>query len=235
MHQVEDAVKYIKKLRPLPDISFNQEDEICYISPDAYVISAGGTCRMVLSDSFQPEICINPYYARLLNETDDLEVRKYLQEKMEKAKELKLELLKRKSTSLRCMEVIVSEQMDYFTGASKLPTKLEQNTVARTLNLHKSTVSRTLSGKYVQTESGVYPIKFFFPKSAEVGGEKTVTYVKQRIRLTIESEDESAPLTDQHLSERLSRHGIDISRRTVTKYRMDMGIPGVLERRRSFT
>ena len=164
----------------------------------------------------------------------DPKVREYLKRKIDSAKWLIEAIAQRQSTLDRVVKEIVARQRDYLDfGVSHLrPLKMQE--IADTLGIHVSTVSRAISDKHAQTQRGIVPLKFFFTGGTENedGGVESRLSVKERVRDLIDDEDKRSPLSDDEVAERLkARFGLDIARRTVTKYRKALNIPSSRQRR----
>ena len=167
---------------------------------------------------------INSYY---LKHASGEELRKYINEKYQRALYLKKAIENRKETLEKLTRAIFKRQKDFLKdGKSLKPLSIAE--VAGELSLHESTVSRAVKEKFVETPFGVYPLRFFFKKG--LSG-TAVDSVKEMIRELIEKEDKRKPLSDSKIASLLKERGIKIARRTVAKYREEMGIPGAYERR----
>lgn len=231
LKQIEKAVSVIQSLEPCPVSKFDSPEPTNYLSPDVFVIVEDGDYEIVFNDIYQPEISINPYYMKMMKETDDQETKNYLRERIRKAYELKEGLVQRKTTFYGCVKQIVEVQKDFFFEEHPLKP-LTQAELAEKMGMHESTISRALRGKSLQTYFGTFPLKTFFSRAL---GEEGVSsnHVKNQIRKLLKEETPQKPLTDQKLVELLEEQGIQIPRRTVAKYRMELGFPSLSARRRS--
>ena len=228
--QVLEAQEVIKTLNPRPGASFAGRDTSFYIIPDLTVAVDGDGLTVSLQDSFLPTLRISSYYEKLNRETGDSEVRQYLTEKLRQTRWAMDAVEQRRSTLLSCARAIVAHQEAFFRpGGQLVPMCLAD--IADQLGVHESTVSRAIREKYLECPHGVYPLSFFFSRTA--GGEDTSVYqVKALLSRLIGEEDPAHPLSDQKLSDLLREKGLDIARRTVAKYRTELGIPGTTGRRK---
>ena len=180
-------------------------------------------------DSYLPGLHLSGYYCKLQKQSADPEVKQYLTDKIKQAQWAIQAVEQRRSTLLSCAQVIVRRQESFFRPGGHLsPLRLAD--VAQELSIHESTVSRAIREKYLQCSRGVYPLSFFF--SREGGTEGTsVHQIKERLRQLVYREDKKHPLSDQKLCEQLEAEGCAISRRTVAKYRDELGIPSASGRK----
>lgn len=227
--EVRNACKLIRTLRPRLGSGFAVRENLLYITPDLYLTSFPNHFELSFNDTALPQLTLSPYYAKLLKETDDPAVRDYLTEKVESAKWVIRSVELRWATLLRCSQWIVEHQESFFRLGPKGLLPLTMKDAAQALDLHESTVSRAVKDKYLQCQRGVYPLSYFFSRPV---GTQTVSpeAVKELLRELIRNE--SAPLSDQKLCEALSLRGHTISRRTVAKYREELGIPNASGRKR---
>ena len=160
--------------------------------------------------------------------------REYIQDKLRSAVWLIRSLHQRQRTIYRVMESILKHQRDFFERGITMLRPMVLRDVASDIQMHESTVSRVTTNKYVYTPQGIFPMKFFFNSkiNTTAGGEVAAETVKDRIRHILENEDPLNPLSDQEIVERVREYGIDIARRTVTKYREMMGILSSTKRKR---
>jgi RNA polymerase sigma-54 factor len=206
-----------------------------YIRPDLVVEWQDGDYVVRLVNDSLPRIGISQHVRTLLREArHDPKLREHLKKKVDLAKWLIEAIAQRQGTLERVAKEIVARQRDYFEfGVSHLrPLKMQE--VADALGIHVSTVSRAISEKYVQEPRGITPLKFFFTGGTENedGGVESRLSVKERVREIIEREDRKSPKSDDEVAEQLSKEfGLEIARRTVTKYRKALDIPSSRQRR----
>jgi RNA polymerase sigma-54 factor len=208
-------------------------DRNAYIHPDVVVEWRDGRYEIVLEDSFFPRIRVSPQYKELLSNSDDPRVKDYVRKKLESAKWLVDAIQQRQNTLYRVCEEVFRVQRDYLDyGESHLrPLKMQE--IADRVGIHVSTVSRAIADKYVQTPRGIVPLKYFFTGGAETNDGETMSRlsVKQRVKDIIDGEDRKNPLSDEQVADMLKQQGLDIARRTVTKYRKALKIPSSRQRR----
>jgi len=222
--QVRRACGQIRALDPRPGAQYAARERPAYLVPDLEVREENGQITAVLSPGRIPMLHLSGYYQSLLAETEDPEVRDYLDEKVKQAQWAVRAVEQRQSTLLRCAQYIAQRQRAFFTGTGSLaPLKLSE--VAQALELHESTVSRAVREKYVQCSRGLYPLRHFLSASGE--------RAQDLLRRFVEEEDKAHPLSDQQLCELLEKAGCPAARRTVAKHREELGIPSSQARRRT--
>ncbi len=233
--EVQAAVDEIKKCNPRPGAGFTDPSPR-YVRPDVVVEKVDGKYVIILNDSDFPRLTINSRYQQLLAQKDlyGEEAASYLKNWMQSALWLVKGIEQRRDTIYRVAETIVAKQHDFFEKGSDYLKPLTLREVAEEVGLHESTVSRATQHKYIQTPRGLFPFKFFFPSglATETGDDLSQKTVKNKIRHLIAEEKKENPLSDQKISDRLRMEGIRISRRTVAKYREEMGIPSSNARKR---
>jgi RNA polymerase sigma-54 factor len=221
----------ILKLDPKPGAVFSRGN-VTFVVPDIIVKKLDGELLVILNDNALPSIRWNSYYRRLLLKGEQ-EAKTYLAGQARKAYFLLKTIEQRRMTISRVMESILRRQKRFFLEG---PTHLEPmilNDIAAELGIHSSTVSRAISGKYVDTPFGVFSCRVFFSPGVESGGKEVSQYnIKRTIEELVNNEDPENPLTDNQIVELLTQEGISIARRTVAKYRSQLGIPPSNRRRR---
>ena len=227
---VRSAAEEIAALEPRPGQAFQAEEEARYVRPDVFVAEIDGQWQILLNDYYLPRFQISSYYTRLLEESEDRETRTYLKEKMRQAQWV-LEGLERRGTTLRrCAQAVLEAQKPFFTGTTWELAPMSMAALAEKLELHPSTVTRAIQGKYLQCRRGTYPLKYFF--SPAIGQGPSQQAVKCRLLELIKEEDPKHPLSDQTLCDALNAGGAGVSRRTVAKYRAQMGVSAAWSRRK---
>lgn len=231
--QVQEASDYIKGLEPKPGRSFYSNDEIRYVTPDASIELIEGKFVVVLNDTTGPRLNINSYYRELMKTGKDKNTIEFLNDKFNSAMWIIRSIEQRRSTIKKVIESILKFQMDFFLEGEKSLRPLNLKDVAEDIEMHESTISRATNGKYVQTPRGLFELKYFF-SSGLLGddGDISSTSIKSDLREIINEEDPKKPHSDQKISEILKTQGINISRRTVAKYRDELNIPSSSMRRR---
>ena len=195
----------------------------------AQIVGAKGFCCL-LNEYYLPKVTVNPYYSSMAKESDDPEARTYLKEKLRQTKWLLDSLERRGSTLRRCAQAILDAQRSFFSGQTVELSPMKLSSLAETLDLHPSTVSRAVRDKYLQCRQGIYPLRYFFSRAVGQQGLSRQA-VKQRMLLRFKDEDSSHPLSDQALCDLLAEEGIFLARRTVAKYRIELGIGSSTARR----
>ena len=168
----------------------------------------------------------------MLKDSEDSEVKEYLMGKVRQAKWVVRSIEQRRSTLLQCAEHILELQEDFFRHGPGHLKPMSLADIAQRVGVHESTVSRTVKDKYIQCASGVYPLSYFFSRS--LGGSADAASpdaAKALLKKLIAGEDKKKPLSDQKLCELMSREGCELSRRTVAKYRDELGIPSTTGRK----
>ena len=230
LEEVHQAERLITALSPRPGQAFQPAEAPVYVRPDVFIVELDGEPQVVLNEYCLPRITLNSYYTRLLQESDERETQVYLRQKMQQAKWLLTSLERRGGTLRRCAQALLETQRPFFTGQTRELTPMKLTSLAQALAVHPSTVSRALHGKYLQCRQGTYPLRYFFNRA--VGGGLSRQAVKQKLLLLVRDEDPRHPLSDQALCELLSGNGAPVARRTVTKYRLELGIGSSRARRR---
>ena len=223
-----EVYRKVCRLEPHPGRSLST-DSVQYIHPDVYVKIIDGQLMIYLNEGQTGRLSVDRFYRRLMRQQEaaltDKE-REYAVEKFRAALTLIKNIEKRKSTILRVTEAIVEVQREFLDQGVEALKPLTLREIADVVGMHESTVARVTAHKYVETPQGVFPLKFFFSSSIESAGADAVSSraIKDKIRLTIQSEDPKKPLSDQKLAEMLNDQGFEIARRTVAKYREQMKI-----------
>ncbi|UUZ81155.1 RNA polymerase factor sigma-54 [Paenibacillus sp. P26] len=233
--ETQAAADVIKGLNPRPGAAFHP-GEVKYILPDVIIEKSGDRFAVTVNDAAAPRLSVNGQYARMVRENGAGRYNDFkpLRDKLNSALFFVRCMEQRRETLLRVTRVIVEEQVEFFRNGISCLKPMNLSTVADRLGLHESTVSRATSGKYAQTPWGVFELTFFFPSGLQKGlGEAaSAESVKARIKEWVGLENNAKPYSDQAIAELLSGEGIRISRRTVTKYREELGIPSSVRRRR---
>lgn len=229
--EVNAACALIRTLNPRPAAGFSKEEKLDYISPDLIVTNDEDHIALHFNDTFLPPLRLNDYYSCLYQETDDIEVKSYLGNKLRQAAWLIQCTEQRQSTLMNCAQCIVDHQESFFRYGPGHLIPLTQTDVAVKLEIHESTVSRAVRDKFLQCKYGMFPLEYFFVHSLG-GTEHTADKVKELLCVFVDAEDKKHPLSDQRLTNLLKHEGIVVSRRVVSKYRGQLGIPSTAERRK---
>jgi RNA polymerase sigma-54 factor len=178
---------------------------------------------------------INRYYKNIINTEDkSSDAMKFVSDKLSSALWLIKSLEQRKNTLYKVVKSILDYQMDFFEKGDVYLKTMTLKNIADAIQVHESTVSRAISGKYAQTPKGIFDIKYFFKSGVETsfGEDISSESIKKMIKCIIDEEDTSKPISDQIIANILEKKGYKISRRTVAKYRDEIGIPASSRRRR---
>jgi len=228
IQDVQAQCKLIATLDPKPGLEVVSEDPR-YVIPDLVVENVDGKYVVYLNDKNIPRLRVSQsYHDELLKDSrdGDRETREFINSRLKSAKWLIQTIEQRRRTMVKVMDCISRKQRAFFEkGTAHLkPLTLQQ--VASEIGMHESTVSRVTTNKYVQTPRGVFVLKFFFSSSlgTQDGGEVSAKSAKEKIRRMIDREDSKVPLSDQKIADILKKDGLNIARRTVAKYREQLGI-----------
>jgi len=227
------AMDFIRTLDPRPGLRYNKI-ETRLIEPDVAFVKQGDEYIVVMNDEEIPQLRLNPAYRRLLHrDAAEKDVRNYVKERYKSAIQLIKNIEQRKQTILRVCYSILARQRDFLDqGIDQLKPMMIKE-VAEEIGVHPSTVSRAVANKYAHTPQGVFELRYFFTESVNgpEGGGTSLLILKRRVKKLIEEEDPARPLTDEQITRILRSQGIQVTRRTVAKYREDMRIPSTHQRR----
>jgi RNA polymerase sigma-54 factor len=230
---VQQALEYIRTLDPRPGLRYNKVQPRL-IEPDVAFVKHGDEWLVMMNEDDVPQLRLNPAYKRLLSrDTHDKDTRNYVKERYKSAIQLIKNIEQRKQTILKVCYAIVNRQPDFLEkGIDQLKPMMIKE-VAEEIGVHPSTVSRAVANKYAHTPQGVFELRYFFSESVNgpQGGNTSLLILKRRVKKLIEEEDPSRPLTDEQITRILQSQGIQVTRRTVAKYREDMRIPSTHQRR----
>ncbi|OEU77379.1 MAG: RNA polymerase sigma-54 factor [Desulfuromonadales bacterium C00003107] len=237
LDDVLGAARIISGLDPRPGRAYSQED-IHYITPDIFVYKISEEYVVVLNDEGLPNLRINSFYRNALTGSANVDKKagEYIQEKLRGAMWLIKSIHQRQRTIYRVTKSIVKFQKEFFDKGIEHLKPLVLRDVAEDIEMHESTVSRVTTNKYVQTPRGLFELKYFFNSgiNTTVGASIASESVKSKIKEIVASENIKKPFSDQKIVDMLRQQGIDIARRTVTKYREMLGIRSSTERKRFF-
>lgn len=232
--EAQAAVEFIRTLDPRPGRLYNRE-QTRLIEPDVVFAKRGGEWIVSMNEEDLPSLRLSQRYRRMLAaEGTDKEVKEYVKERFRSALQLMRNIAQRKSTILRTCEVIVRRQQDFLEKGIEALHPMMIKEVAEEIGVHPSTVSRAVANKYAHTPQGVFELRFFFSEGSNgpEGADTPLLVLKRKVRKLIEEEDPRHPLTDDQLAAMLQAQGIQLTRRTVAKYREDLSIPSTHQRRR---
>ncbi|MGI6734373.1 MAG: RNA polymerase factor sigma-54 [Anaerovoracaceae bacterium] len=233
--EVQAISDEIKSLEPKPGRQFGRADDNRYIVPDVTVEKVGDEYVIIVNDSTAPRLNISPYYQKMLMEADkDSNISKFLSSRLNSALWLIRSIEQRRQTIYNVVKAVVSYQRDFLDYGPKHLKTLTLKQIADEVGIHESTVSRSINGKYMQTPRGLFEIKYFFTSgvTGNDGSSIASESIKAIIREMVENEDPRAPLSDQAIADSMAECGIEISRRTIAKYRDEMNLPSSTKRKR---
>jgi len=231
---VQQALDYIRTLDPRPGLRYNKVQPRL-IEPDVAFVKHGDEWLVIMNDEDLPQLRLNPAYKKLVTRdgTNEKSTRDYVKERYKSAIQLIKNIEQRKQTITKVCYCIVARQQDFLErGIDQLKPMMIKE-VAEEIGVHPSTVSRAVANKYAHTPQGVFELRYFFSESVQgpEGGGTSLLILKRRVKKLIEEEDPSRPLTDEQITRILQSQGIQVTRRTVAKYREDMRIPSTHQRR----
>jgi len=230
---VQQALQYIRTLDPRPGLRYNKVQPRL-IEPDVAFIKHGDEWLCLMNDEDVPQLRLNPAYKRLLTrDTNDKDTRNYVKERYKSAIQLIKNIEQRRQTIMKVCYSIVARQQDFLERGIDYLKPMMIKEVAEEIGVHPSTVSRAVANKYAHTPQGVFELRYFFSESVQgpEGGNTSLLILKRRVKKLIEEEDPARPLTDEQITRILQSQGIQVTRRTVAKYREDMRIASTHQRR----
>jgi RNA polymerase sigma-54 factor len=230
---VMQAMDFIRTLDPRPGLRYNKA-ETRLIEPDVAFVKQGEEYLVLMNDEEVPQLRLNSSYRRLLSrDVAEKDVRNYVKERYKSAIQLIKNIEQRKQTILRVCYSILERQRDFLDHGIDHLKPMMIKEVAEEIGVHPSTVSRAVANKYAHTPQGVFELRYFFSESVNgpEGSGTSLLILKRRVKKLIEEEDPARPLTDEQITRILQSQGIQVTRRTVAKYREDMRIPSTHQRR----
>jgi len=231
---IDIAVAMIRRLNPRPGVKYSGAGART-VEPDVYFTRDGDDFLIQMNDDEVPQLRLNAQYRKMLDrdQGSTKEVRDYVRERYSSAIQLMKNIEQRKQTILRVCEAIKRRQMEFLGMGLEYLKPMMIKDVAEEVGVHPSTVSRAVASKYAHTPHGVYELRYFFSEAVQgpSGGDTPLLLLKRKVKKMIEEEDTRHPLTDEQITARLQAEGIDVTRRTVAKYREDMKIPSTHQRR----
>jgi RNA polymerase sigma-54 factor len=232
---VQRAADEIAKLDPKPGLLYSAGTDN-YIIPDLIVDKIDGRYHVFLNDANLPRLKLSKAYQEIARDKKkfDGESKEFISSKLNSANWMIQAIEQRRQTMLKVMNYIVDRQRDFFEKGVQFLKPLTLREVAEVINMHESTVSRVTNEKFVQTPRGVLPLKFFFSSglSTTDGEDVSARGIKDQIQKLVQGEDAKNPLTDQAIVNILKKGGVNIARRTVAKYRDQLGVLSARMRKR---
>ena len=237
--EIAAAVELVRSLDPRPGAAYAFACVARYVIPDVVIEHVASEYLVTLHDTVVPQLRVSPYYRKLattaVRSGDEEGTAAFLGRRLRAAIWLLHCVEQRRATLYRVVEVISRRQRDFLARGIQHLRPMTLKDVAVELGVHESTVSRAVANKYVQTPQGAFELKFFFTSglcSTSGSGQVSSASVKSVLGQLVRAEDPREPHSDQRLVELLRRRGATLSRRTVTKYRHELGIPSAAQRRR---
>lgn len=237
--ELKNAMHVILKLTPKPGVAFSHSNlkTANYVIPDFFVYNNNGQLELSLNARNAPELRVSPNYIEMLKSynsaerkfnKEEKEALLFIKQKIDAAKWFIEAIKQRQQTLILVMNAIMHYQKDFFFSGEEVDLKpMILKDIAELIQMDISTVSRVANSKYVQTEFGLFLLKFFFSEGIinESGEEVSTREVKRLLQEIVDGENKKKPLSDQKLTEKLLKNGFEVARRTVAKYREQLGIP----------
>ena len=232
---IQIAAAVIRRLNPTPGLRYSSQDAQ-KIEPDVYITKDGDDYIIELNDDEIPQLRLNPEYRRMLDREKEpnKDTRNYIRDRYASALQLIKNIEQRKQTILKVCQTIIRRQPEFLElGIDQLRPMMIKD-VAEEIGVHPSTVSRAVASKYAHTPQGVFELRYFFSEAVQgpSGLGTPLLILKRKVKKMIDEEDTNKPLTDEQIMEKLHAEGIDVTRRTVAKYREDLKIPSTHQRRK---
>ncbi|NLX01998.1 MAG: RNA polymerase factor sigma-54 [Syntrophomonadaceae bacterium] len=237
VQEIQDIGDLIRTLDPRPGLQYSNNNEIKYILPDVFVEKVEGEYIVIVNDFNFPRLIINQVYKSILRQPNSFsqDAKKYLEDKMGSAIWLIRSIEQRRMTLYKVARCIVDIQTQFLDGGVEYLKPLNLKQVADIVEVHESTVSRATTNKYIQTPQGLFELKYFFSTGVELhhGSQKVSSKsIKHMLEEIVAAEDPTKPLSDDAITKILNKKGIRISRRTIAKYRQELGILSTMARKR---
>ena len=228
-----EACEVIRALDPRPCAAFGRYESAIHMTPDVIIDTENDRLKVIDLKNTGPAVCLNTFYCQMLETSSDPALTDYLNKKISAAMKLISDIENRQSSIVSCAKSIAERQQKFFFTDSNDLAPLKYSDIAADTGVYESTVSRIVRRKYILCSKGLFSFKHFFSKSiTNTSGEDiSVQRIKASIAKIIKSEDQKAPLSDQAIADRLKEQSIIVARRTVAKYREELGIPSTKIRR----
>ena len=233
MDDVQEALEYIKGLTPFPGRLFSS-DKPTYVVPDVMVVMREGQFVLIMNDEEIPVLGVSDSFSDMANADAARDVKRFVKSKVKDARWFIHSIRQRNETLLKTSRAIVEFQRDFFLNGPKALVPLTLKDIAGEVGVHEATISRITNGKYIQTEWGIFELKYFFTNSISGAGSSGSRFskegVKQVIKEILEEETGDRHLSDQGIADLLEKRGIKLARRTVAKYRKELDISSSYKR-----
>ncbi len=234
IEEVKEAIKAIRRLEPKPGRAFDSLCDTLYIKPDVTLKKTKEGYNILVNEITAPSLCISSFYEKMLAAKNvNAQTTEYITMKLQSALRITRSIEQRRNTIYRVVNAIVEHQCDFFKKGTIHLKTLTLRDIADKIDVHESTVSRAINGKYIQCQAGLFELKYFFQSgvNTNVGGNISSESIKVILKEMIEKEDKNKPLSDQVISLDFDKNGIKISRRTIAKYRKEIGIQSTSKRK----
>lgn len=234
--EVQDLIEDLQKLNPAPGLAYSNKRPD-FISPDIIFELKDDEIEVTSSKDFVPRLRLSENFMNMLEDPKtDPETKTYLREKLAESRSLLASLDLRESTLLRISRLVARDQKSFFTGKSSSLQPVTMREISGELELHETTISRAVAGKYLDSPKGIFPLRDFFNHAVKVneGEEMTAEGIQEIIREIINDEDPEKPISDGKILTQLEEMGINIARRTVAKYREAAGFSAASKRKMIF-
>lgn len=232
---INKAAAIIKRLNPKPALAYRGYDDTVYVVPDVFVEQVGDRYVVQVNDAGIPRLKVNALYRSIVinhRRGDRQEEYQYIKEKLDSARWLIRSINRRRDTLYRVAQAIVDHQKSFLDKGISCLKPLTLSEVADEVGVHQATVGRVTTGKYMQTPRGLFELKYFFSGGLDADdGEMSVRSIKAHIKDILGNENKKKPLSDKKIMELLNEQGIEVKRRTIQKYRDELGIPSSSKRR----
>jgi RNA polymerase sigma-54 factor len=230
---LDDLLSLIRRTDPRPGASFSESAS--YITPDVYIVKDGENYEVAMNEYGLPPLRLNKYYLKVIKQAGiDGGTKDYIEEKLKDALWVLKSLQKRQKAIYKVTKAIIEVQKDYLAKGDEYLKPLRLKDIADKTELHESTVSRVTSGKYAFSPRGLVELKSFFSKGMDStdGEDISTRRIKSLIRSMVDAEPGDAPYSDEKIAAMLSDDGVKVARRTVAKYREELKIPTMSQRKR---
>ncbi len=233
LETIKAALEELKQLDPFPGRAFESRP-VQTVTPDVILEQQDdGKYVVRLEDEHTPQLRISRRYREMLRNGADAQTMEYIKKKIDSAKWLIESIEQRHNTLKRVAQAIVDFQTDFLDRGAEFITPLKMQQIADVVGVHVTTVSRAVDDKWIQTPRGLFPLKRFFGGGTKTSEGEDVAWenIRLKLREVVDNEDKDHPYSDDALVDELAKHGFNLARRTVTKYRKAMGIPSSRQRR----
>jgi len=230
---LQHVIHLIQSLNPRPGSAFDT-DEPEYIVPDVYVVKKNDKWHVELNTDSIPRLRINGLYASMIKRGSNSKDNNYLRDNLQEARWFLKSLQSRHDTLMKVANCIVERQQGFFEHGEEAMKPMVLRSIADSIEMHESTISRVTTRKYMHTPRGIYEFKYFFSShvSTESGGECSATAIRAIIKKLVAAENPTKPLSDNKMASVLAEQGINVARRTIAKYRESLSISPSNERKR---